>query len=121
VDLFADVLAAPLWAEIDQMAENDRKVRVALRQVYGSLLMNGPFAIIVAHEGEVIALTDRVRLRPMVAATKGNTLYLSSEESAIRLICPQLDQVWVPMGGEPVIGRLGQLPQPMRVTEGVVA
>ena len=33
-------------------------------------------------------------------------LYLSSEESAIRLICPDLDKAWIPMGGEPVIGRL---------------
>jgi glutamate synthase domain-containing protein 1 len=112
VEIFADIISAPLWTEIDRMSEDDRKLRIALRQVYGSLLMNGPFAIIVAHEGEVIALTDRVRLRPMVAATKGQTLYLSSEEAAIRLISPKLEQVWVPMGGEPVIGRLGHLPQP---------
>jgi len=37
---------------------------------------------------------------------KGDMLYLSSEESAIRLICPDLDRSWIPMGGEPVIGRL---------------
>jgi hypothetical protein len=33
-------------------------------------------------------------------------IYLSSEEAAIRLISPDLDKAWIPMGGEPVIGRL---------------
>jgi hypothetical protein len=33
-------------------------------------------------------------------------LYLSSEESAIRLICPDLDEARIPVGGEPIIGSL---------------
>jgi len=33
-------------------------------------------------------------------------LYLSSEESAIRLVCPDLDRAWIPMGGEPIVGSL---------------
>jgi glutamate synthase domain-containing protein 1 len=33
-------------------------------------------------------------------------LYLSSEEAAIRLISPDLDRVWTPNGGEPVVGQL---------------
>jgi glutamate synthase domain-containing protein 1 len=33
-------------------------------------------------------------------------LFLSSEESAIRLICPHLDRAWIPMGGEPIVGSL---------------
>jgi len=33
-------------------------------------------------------------------------LYLSSEESAIRLVCPDLDEAWIPAGGEPVVGSL---------------
>ena len=79
-----------------------------LRQVYGSLLLNGPFTVIIAHHGEMIGLTDRIRLRPLTVGTKGSMLYLSSEESAIRLICPDLDQAWIPMGGQPVVGRLGE-------------
>jgi len=79
---------------------------MALRQVYGSLLLNGPFAVIIAHQGEMIGLTDRIRLRPLTVGEKGDMLYLSSEESAIRLIAPELDKAWIPMGGEPVIGRL---------------
>jgi glutamate synthase domain-containing protein 1 len=54
----------------------------------------------------MIGLTDRIRLRPLTAATRSEMLYLSSEEAAIRLISPELDRVWTPNGGEPVVGRL---------------
>jgi glutamate synthase domain-containing protein 1 len=37
---------------------------------------------------------------------KESILYLSSEESAIRLVSPDLDQAWIPMGGEPIVGSL---------------
>ena len=77
-----------------------------LRKVYGSLLLNGPFTVIIAHQGEMIGLTDRIRLRPLTVGEKGDMLYLSSEEAAIRLICPDLDKSWIPMGGEPIVGRL---------------
>ena len=73
---------------------------------------NGPFAVIIAHHGEMIGLTDRIRLRPLTVGEKDDMLYLSSEESAIRLICPELDRSWIPMGGEPVIGRLEMVSQP---------
>ncbi|MEO0249509.1 MAG: hypothetical protein ABIN58_08205, partial [candidate division WOR-3 bacterium] len=56
--------------------------------------------------GKMIGLTDRIRLRPLTAATRGDMFYLSSEEAAIRLISPELDQVWTPNGGEPVVGEL---------------
>ena len=46
------------------------------------------------------------RLRPLTVGVKGAVLYLSSEEAAIRLICPDLDQAWIPMGGEPIVGSL---------------
>ncbi len=78
----------------------------ALRQTYGSLLMNGPFSIVVAHHGEMIGLTDRIKLRPMVAGAHGDFVYLSSEESAMRLVSPNLDKFWAPRGGEPVVARL---------------
>jgi len=82
------------------------RVLKALRQTYGSLLMNGPFSVVVAHHGEMIGLTDRIKLRPLSAGTRGDFLYLSSEESAIRLVSPTLDRSWNPRGGEPVVGRL---------------
>jgi len=54
----------------------------------------------------MIGLADRVKLRPMIAARKDDMLYIASEEAAIREISPELDRVWNPKAGEPVIGRL---------------
>ncbi len=108
IELAAKVFAPPLWSQIARMDEEEREFYTALRQVYGSLLMNGPFTIIVAKNGEMVGLGDRVRLRPLVAATAGEVLYLSSEEASIRLVCPALDRCWIPKGGEPIIGRLGE-------------
>ncbi|MGD9116028.1 MAG: glutamine amidotransferase family protein [Dehalococcoidia bacterium] len=102
----AEILAAPFWSDIERMAPEKQALMRALRQVYGSLLLNGPFAVIIARQGEMIGLTDRIRLRPLTVGEKGDMLYISSEESAIRLISPELDKAWIPMGGEPVIGRL---------------
>jgi glutamate synthase domain-containing protein 1 len=112
VEVAAKVMAPPLWVEIERMAPEDQALARTLRQVYGSLLINGPFTIIIARQGEMIGLTDRIRLRPLTAAAKGDRLYLSSEEAPIRLVSPELDWVWTPVGGQPVVGRLGELIQP---------
>ena len=106
IDIVAKILAAPLWSEIDEMEPKQAQLYTVLRQTYSSLLMNGPFSIIVAHHGEMIGLTDRIKLRPLVAGTRGAFLYMSSEEAAMRLVSPTLDQFWYPRGGEPVIGKL---------------
>jgi glutamate synthase domain-containing protein 1 len=104
IEIVSKILSAPIWASIDRMSEKERKLYTTLRMVYGPLLMNGPFTIIVAHHGRMIGLTDRIRLRPLTAATRGPMLFLSSEEAAVRLISPHLDEVWTPNGGEPVVG-----------------
>lgn len=106
IEVVMDIFSPPIWEQIDRMNSSDRKYFEAIRNTYGSLLLNGPFAIIVAHHGEMIAHTDRIRLRPMVAGIKGDVVYASSEESAIRLVCPELDKIWIPTGGHPVIARL---------------
>ncbi len=108
IEIVARILAPPLWADIERRAPGEQKLLRTLRQVYGSLLLNGPFTVIIAHQGEIIGLTDRIRLRPLTAGIKGDVLYLSSEESAIRLICPDLDKTWIPVGGEPIVGRLSR-------------
>jgi glutamate synthase domain-containing protein 1 len=109
LDIAARVLAPPFWDEIEKMPPQEQELDRALRQVYGSLLLNGPFTVIIAHSGEMIGLTDRIRLRPLVVGEKDDILYLSSEESAIRLVSPELDSVWTPMGGEPVVARLNNV------------
>ena len=106
LEVTAGVLSPPLWTEIEHFDPESRDLFSLLRQVYPSLLMNGPFAIVVGRTGEMMGLTDRIRLRPMIAASKGTMLYLSSEEAAIRLVCPDVEDTWMPLGGEPVIGRV---------------
>jgi glutamate synthase domain-containing protein 1 len=109
IDLVAKILAPPIWNAIDRMNDSERKLLTTLRMVYGPLLMNGPFAIIIGQTGRMIGLTDRIRLRPITAASRGDMFYLSSEEASIRLISPQLDRVWTPNGGEPVVGELNSM------------
>ena len=50
-----------------------------------------------------MALNDRLKLRSMVVGEKADTVYIASEESAIRIIQPSLDRIRSPKGGEPVI------------------
>jgi glutamate synthase domain-containing protein 1 len=119
--LVARVLASPFWDDIERMPAKEQKQARALRQVYGSLLLNGPFAVIIAHHGEMIGLTDRIRLRPLTVGEKDDMLYISSEESAIRLISPELDRAWIPVGGEPIVGRLKAASAEKAVETGRVA
>ncbi len=95
-----NVIAAPLWEEI----QDPRLSR--MRRIYSSLLLNGPFSIIVATCNGLMAVNDRIKLRPLVAAEKGSWLYVSSEEAAIRVVEPAPERIWSPGGGEPVIGLL---------------
>ncbi len=99
-------LAAPFWRDIERAPEGEREVLRALRMTYGSALVNGPFAILFAHSGGMVGFNDRIKLRPMIAAEKGKTLYVASEEASIRQVEPDLDRVWMPKAGEPVIGCL---------------
>ena len=51
---------------------------------------------------------DRLKLRSMVVGEKGEDVYIASEEAAIRVIQPELDKIWAPRGGEPVIVTLNE-------------
>jgi len=106
LDLINMILAAPLWEQIERMPEEEKELAKALRILYGGALINGPFSIIVGHNDFMFALNDRIKLRPMVAARKDDLLFISSEESAIRKVCPSPDILWHPEGGVPVIGRI---------------
>ena len=50
-----------------------------------------------------MALNDRLKLRSMVVGEKGDRVYIASEEAAIRAMEPDVEKVWSPAGGEPVI------------------
>jgi len=106
IEIVSRIIAPPFWDDIDALQPKEAELLRAIRQTYGSLLMNGPFSIIVAHHGEMIGLTDRIKLRPLAAGIRDNFLYISSEESAIHLVSPVLERAWNLGAGEPVVGRL---------------
>jgi len=106
LDVIVTAMASPFWSEIERMEPNKRETVKAIRAVYASLLVNGPFSILVGTSQGMIALNDRIKLRPSIAATKGDFLYVASEEAAIREVCAKPDTLWAPRGGEPVIGLL---------------
>ena len=102
----ASVAAAPFWSTIDRKPAAERARLTYLRNMFSSMLVTGPFSILLGFEGGLMALNDRLKLRSMVAAEKGERFYAASEEAAIRIIEPEPDRIWSPRGGEPVIVRL---------------
>ena len=103
----ASVVAAPFWSAID--AEGDPKKAAEqrlLRTAFASLLVTGPFSIILGFDGGLMALNDRLKLRSMVVGEHGSRVYIASEEAAIRAMDPLAENVFSPSGGEPVIVRL---------------
>jgi len=111
LQLIPAILASEFWKNIDLMESEMKKLHESIRQVYGSALLNGPFAIVVGHRDGMFGLADRVKLRPMIAAKKDDVLYIASEESAIREICSEPDSVWMPRAGELVAGSYEEVQQ----------
>ncbi len=100
------VVAAPFWEDLDDLGPLKSRQLRNLRILYASALLNGPFSIILASGNGLMALNDRIKLRPLVAAEKDECLYVASEEAAIRAVAKDLDRVWAPRGGEAVVGLL---------------
>lgn len=106
LELACKALASPLWSDIDRMPEAEQAVMRSLRAVYGPGMLNGPFAIVLGFNGGMVALNDRIKLRPLVAARQGTRVMVASEESAMREVLDAPDKVWAPKAGEPVIARV---------------
>lgn len=102
----AQVIAAPFWSTIDRMPPEKAKQAAYLRTVFPGLLITGPFSIILGFNGGLMALNDRLKLRSMVVAEKDDKVYIASEEAAIRVMEPDVEDVYAPAGGEPVIVRV---------------
>lgn len=99
----AQVFAPPLWEEIDAMPQELKEHFTTLRTVYASAMLGGPFAILVSDGHGLMGLNDRMKLRPLVVGECGDMVFMASEESAIRKVCPQVEKVWTPRAGEPVM------------------
>jgi glutamate synthase domain-containing protein 1 len=104
----AGVIAAPFWSTIERMPPDEAAQAKYLRSAFSSFLITGPFSILLGFTGGLMALNDRLKLRSMVVAEKGARAYIASEECAIRAMEPDLDTIWSPKGGEPVIFRLNE-------------
>ena len=102
----AKVVSASFWTTIEGKPQEEREQEILLRKMFPSLLINGPFSIIFGYTGGLMALNDRLKLRSMVVAERGDKAYIASEECAIRIVEPELDYVRAPRGGEPVIFEL---------------
>ncbi|MDI6783483.1 MAG: glutamine amidotransferase family protein [bacterium] len=96
-------VASPFWKDIDRMPEEQQKVMKAIRMTFGPALVNGPFAILFGSNKWLIGMNDRIKLRPFIVGIKGEYTYMASEESAIREVEPDLDKVWAPHAGYPVV------------------
>ncbi|MBO7369104.1 MAG: hypothetical protein J6U25_02325 [Clostridia bacterium] len=99
----AQVIAAPFWNTIERKDEKEKEKLTYLRTVFSSLLVTGPFSIILGFNGGLMALNDRLKLRSMVVGEKGDKVFIASEEAAIRTMEPNAEKIWAPSGGQPVI------------------
>ena len=100
----ASVVAAPFWSTIEGKTDiEDKNKHLYLRGMFPSLLVTGPFSIILGFNGGLMALNDRLKLRSMVVGEKYDKVFVASEEASIRTMEPNAENVWIPSGGEPVI------------------
>ena len=99
----ASVIAAPFWSTIETMPTEKKRELTYLRNMYSGLLVTGPFSIVLGFNGGLMALNDRLKLRSMVVGEKDDMTYIASEECAIRSMEPNVDRIYAPKGGEPVI------------------
>lgn len=100
----AQVIAAPFWSTIDAEEDEEKKAKLTyLRTVFPSLLVTGPFSIVLGFNGGLMALNDRLKLRSMVVGEKDDKVFIGSEEAAIRVMEENVENIWAPRGGEPVI------------------
>ena len=103
----ASVIAAPFWSTIQRKNDlTDREKHLYLRTLFSSLLITGPFSIVLGFTGGLMALNDRLKLRSMVVGEKEDRVYIASEEAAIRAVEPEAEHIWAPAGGEPVVIRV---------------
>ena len=102
----ASVIAAPFWSTIDRKPPQEQEKLRYLRKVFSSLLITGPFSIVLGFEGGLMALNDRLKLRSMVVGEKDDKVFIASEEAAMRAMEPNVENIYAPAGGEPVIVRV---------------
>ena len=99
-------MAAPFWSTISRKDEKTKSRLTYLRTMFPSLLITGPFSIVLGFTGGIMALNDRLKLRSMVTGEHDDMVYIASEEAAIEMMDRDAGNIRAPRGGEPVIVRV---------------
>ena len=98
----ANVVAAPFWSTIEGISDPEEQNRLKfLRTAFPSLLITGPFSIVMGFSGGLMALNDRLKLRSMVVGEKDDKVYIASEEAAIRTMEPDAKNIFAPQAANP--------------------
>ncbi|MCR4660781.1 MAG: hypothetical protein K5765_02130 [Clostridia bacterium] len=97
----ASVITAPFWDKIEN--SKDKEMLKYLRTTFPSLLITGPFSIILGYDGGLMALNDRLKLRSLVVGEYEDKVLISSEEASIRAMEKNAYNIYSPAGGEAVI------------------
>lgn len=95
------VLAPPYWTSTERLEDEEQRNRMmALKVIYESAMLNGPFAILAAFDNGMISLTDNTKLRPMTVAAQGEYSYYASEVSALYEMEENPASVYTPRAGQ---------------------
>lgn len=99
------ILCPPTWNEIEKFEENISSEYKQARIKYPSLLIDGPFSIIMGDQDQIWGLRDRKGLRPLVYAKNGDYTYFSSEASSIKAMCADKLEILDCPPGKPIFSR----------------
>lgn len=108
-EMAAHIMCADAWDEIDAMEPERAAFETALRCVYSNALINGPMSVILGSDEGLLALNDRLKLRALMAGEKGSMVYLASEQAAIEVVCPDVENVQSIEGGVPFVVQLDKV------------
>ncbi len=108
-ELAGHIMTAPSWEDIDRMKPELRAYETALRVIYSSALVNGPFSVILGSDEGLLALNDRLKLRALMVGEKDDMVYLASEQAAIEVVCPDVENVRSIDGGQPFVVQLNEV------------
>jgi glutamate synthase domain-containing protein 1 len=98
------VLAPPYWSQIDRMEDEELQDRLtAIKIIYESAMLTGPFAILSAFDGGLFSITDNTKLRPLTAGHAPDYSYFASEVSALYEMEEGIEKVITPRAGQPCI------------------
>ena len=98
------VLAPPYWSTTDRIEDEKMRSRqVALKVIYESAMLNGPFAILAGFDEGMFSITDNTKLRPMTVGETEGYNYFSSEIASLYEMEENCENVYTPRAGQPCI------------------